>query len=402
MNWLDGGGVDSPAGVQATGLVCGIKKKDGAVDLAIVRAGAGFSAAGVFTANQVRAAPVVYSAAVLGRNADRIAGVVVNGGNANAVTGQQGMQAAELTAHHAAEVLRANDGYEYLVMSTGVIGVQLPLEKLIRGLDKAVNTSWEGGGKLAAEAIMTTDTVAKQCAVEIELADGVVTIGGMAKGAGMIHPDMATMLACVTTDAALRAAQLESLLARVVTTSFNRISIDGDTSTNDTLLLMANSASGVSPAPDEMAKFEAGLLAVCQHLAKAIVRDGEGASKFITIQVTGAHNEDEAYQVANTIATSPLVKTAFYGEDANWGRVLAAAGRSGVQLEPRNLALWFDNLQLLSDGAPTEYLETDAAAIMQKSEITVRLDLALGQGEAILWTCDLSHDYVSINASYRT
>jgi glutamate N-acetyltransferase/amino-acid N-acetyltransferase len=401
MNWLEGGGVDSPQGVRATGLACGIKA-DGALDLAIVRAEAGFRAAGVFTTNVVRAAPVLHGMDVLARSADHVAGVVINSGCANACTGAQGMEAAIATARHAADKLGAGEGQEYLVMSTGVIGVQLPVEKLARGLGDAVSADWDEGGELAARAIMTTDTVPKHCALQVDLPGGVVTIGGMAKGAGMIHPNMATMLAVITTDAALDPAALQAILARAVGASFNRISVDGDTSTNDTVLLLASGASGLTSAGAALEAFEAGVLAVCQRLAKAIVRDGEGATKFVAVQVTGARDEREAHRVANTIATSPLVKTAFFGEDANWGRVLAAAGRSGADLDPDRLALWVDDLQLVSGGASTGYAEADAAAIMGRAEVTVRLALGLGEVEATVWTCDLSHDYVSINADYRS
>jgi glutamate N-acetyltransferase/amino-acid N-acetyltransferase len=402
MKWLEGGGVDSPGGVSAVGLACGIKG-DGALDLTVVKAEDVFSVAGVFTTNAVKAAPVLYDMDVLARNPDRIAGVVVNSGCANACTGSPGLENAEATAREASERLGGGKEADYLVMSTGVIGVQLPMDKLAGGLADAANADWANGdGLLAAQAIMTTDTVPKHCALEVELSDGAVTIGGMAKGAGMIHPNMATMLAFITTDAALDAAVLQPILARAVDASFNRISVDGDTSTNDTVLLMANGASDVTPKGADLEAFEAGLLAVCQRLAQAIVRDGEGATKFISVRVTGARDEREAHCVANTIATSPLVKTAFYGEDANWGRILAAAGRSGMDLDPDRMALWFDDLQLVSDGAPTDYAEADAAAIVARDEIDIRLELGLGQSETTVWTCDLSHDYVTINGQYRT
>lgn len=400
FTWIENGGIDSPAGISATGVACGLKK-DGALDLAVVKADDGpFSAAGVFTTNAVKAAPVLYDMDALTRDANQIAGVVVNSGNANACTGEQGLKDAAETARRARDLLGGEA--EYLVMSTGVIGQPLPLEKLVRGLETAISADWQSGGSLAAQAIMTTDTVPKHAALRVELSGGPVTLSGMAKGAGMIHPDMATMLACVTTDAALDAAALQPLLAHAADASFNRISVDGDTSTNDTVLLLASGASGLTPAGADLEMFEAGLLALCQHLAQAIVRDAEGATKFIAVHVTGARDGREAHRVANTIVTSPLVKTAFFGEDANWGRILAAAGRSGVDVDPGLLSLWFDDLQLVANGGPTGYAESDASAIIARDDLTVRLDLGLGDAESTVWTCDLSHDYVSINADYRT
>jgi len=264
-------------------------------------------------------------------------------------------------------------------------------------------------GRLAAEAIMTTDTRPKHLAVRLDLSGGPVTIGGMAKGAGMIHPNMATMLAVLTTDAAVAPDVLDELLRTAVNQSFNRISIDGDTSTNDTILLLANGVRGTAVADrDSIAHFRAGLNHLCTALAQMIVRDGEGATKFVEIQVTGAHSEAEAHQVANTIAISPLVKTTFAGSDANWGRLLMAAGRAGVAFDQTKVNLWIgaqraDELQLVAHGTPTEYQEAAAAAVFARPEFVIRLDLGSGGGgTAVVWTTDLTHEYVSINADYRT
>ena len=256
---------------------------------------------------------------------------------------------------------------------------------------------------------MTTDSFAKQVAVRLSIDGREVTIGGMAKGSGMIHPDMATMLAVVTSDAAVNAELLQSMLKRAVDRSFNRISVDGDTSTNDTVLLFANGASEVKIDTGDTAElFLEGLLYVCEQLAHMIVRDGEGATKFVTISVCGAPDEAAAHAVANTIATSPLVKTAIAGADANWGRILAAAGRAGVGFDQSDVALEIGSqsanavLVLVKNGTPTSYAEADAAAIFAQSEIVIELDLGAGDGCATVWTCDLTHEYVSINADYRT
>jgi glutamate N-acetyltransferase/amino-acid N-acetyltransferase len=255
---------------------------------------------------------------------------------------------------------------------------------------------------------MTTDTYPKELAVSVELPGGAVTIGGMAKGSGMIHPDMATMLAVLTTDAKVATPVLQGLLGDAVERSFNRISVDGDTSTNDSVLLLANGASGVE-LEDEIAvaRFAEGLELVCRTLAQEIVRDGEGASKFVTLSVVGSTDEAAALKVAETIATSPLVKTALAGEDPNWGRVLAAAGRAGIELDPSRLSLWIgsaseDELQLVQAGEAADWDPASAASILADPEITMRLDLGLGQASATVWTCDLTHDYISINANYRT
>ena len=297
---------------------------------------------------------------------------------------------------------------QFLVLSTGVIGVPLPMEKVTAGLNELAPDLSADHGEDAAQAIMTTDTHHKQIAVRLLLPDGMVTIGAMAKGSGMIHPDMATMLATITTDAAIPADTLQALLDNAIDISFNCISVDGDTSTNDTVLLLANGASGVS-LEDKASSFEfaAALNHVCLELAKMIVRDGEGVSKFVEIKVTGAATVARARQVASTIAISPLVKTALAGSDPNWGRILMAAGRAGVPLDQEQLALWISNpegptLLLVKNGTPTNYQESDAAAIFAISEINIVLDLGQGNREAIMWTGDLTHEYVAINADYRT
>lgn len=331
----------------------------------------------------------------------------MNAGIANACTGTTGMEAARATQRMAADALGVEPN-QVLVLSTGVIGVQLDLLKMEEGIRHAASDLSPNHGLSAAQAIMTTDTRPKQIGVRVALPGGEVTIAGMAKGSGMIHPDMATMLSVLTTDAVISPVVLDELLRGAVDRSFNRISVDGDTSTNDTVLVLANGASGVTVEDNaSLTAFREGLNHVCLILAQAIVRDGEGATKFITLQVTGAREEGEALRVARAIATSPLVKTAFAGGDPNWGRILAATGRSGVDLEPDQLTLWIGegevaDLQLVRDGTPTTCDESHAAQVFATPEIAVRLDLGMGEKTVTFWTCDLTHEYININSEYRT
>ncbi|MCA9954398.1 MAG: bifunctional glutamate N-acetyltransferase/amino-acid acetyltransferase ArgJ [Ardenticatenaceae bacterium] len=404
---LSEGSVTSPAGFTAVAVAAGIKKEN-QLDLALVVSQTDCRCAAMFTKNQVVAAPVIVDRETLAANNSRLRAVVINSKNANACTGETGLANARATQQAAAEALGCTAN-QILVLSTGVIGVQLPMEKLAAGIAVGAKGLSADNGRLAAEAIMTTDTRPKRLAVQVELPGGTVTIGGMAKGAGMIHPNMATMLAVLTTDAAIAPDILDGLLKTAVNLSFNRISIDGDTSTNDTIFLLANGASGTAVAdPDSLAQFGEALNHLCTALAHMIVRDGEGATKFVEIQVTGAHSEADAHQIANTIAISPLVKTAFAGSDANWGRLLMAAGRAGVVFDQSQINLWIgaqqaDELQLVANGTPTAYQEKDAAAVFARPEFKILLDVGSGgEGTAVVWTTDLSHDYVSINADYRT
>ena len=406
MQILPDRGVTAPQGFRAAASACGLKPS-GAPDLALVVSQHECTGAGVFTRNQLPAAPVILDRETLQQNSDRLRGVVVNSGVANACTGSAGVEAAQEMQRLAAASINCNPN-QVLVLSTGVIGMQLDLEKLELGIGHSAAGLSSENGLAAAEAIMTTDTRPKQLAMSVELPGGTVTIGGMAKGSGMIHPDMATMLAVLTTDAKVSGPVLQRLLGPAVERSFNRISVDGDTSTNDSALLLANGASGVE-VEDEIAvaRLEQALDIVCQTLAQEIVRDGEGASKFVTLSVVGAADEATALKVAKTVATSPLVKTALAGEDPNWGRVLAAAGRAGIELDPSRLALWISSasdgeLQLVQAGEAASWDPASAAMILADPEITMRLDLGLGEATATVWTCDLTHDYISINADYRT
>ncbi len=405
MNFVTDGSVTSPKGFRAAAAACSLKPA-GELDLALLASERDCTAAGVFTRNQIVAAPVIVSRETLAAGRSRIRGVVVNSGNANACTGELGMAAAREMQRLAAEQI-ACDPAQVLVLSTGVIGVLPDLGKLQRGITDAAGRLAAGGGAAAARAIMTTDTHPKQIAVQVELPGGVVTIAGMAKGAGMIHPNMATMLGVFATDAAVPAALLQDCLTAAVEQSFNRISVDGDTSTNDAVLLLANGASSVAlHDPPSVAAFSQALSQVCAELARMIVRDGEGATRLVELLVTGARSEGDALQVANTVATSPLVKTAIAGGDPNWGRILAAAGRAGVPLDPNRIVLSIgtaeSQLRLFAAGVPLDYREPDAHAIFSQPEFQVRLDLGLGDQQVTVWTCDLTHEYVTINAHYRT
>ncbi len=413
---LSDGGVTTPTGFAAAAVAAGIKQS-GRPDLVLVAADRDCAAAGVFTRNRVAAAPVLLDRATLAANSTAMRGVLINAGNANACTGAPGLADAREMQSLAAAAIDARPD-QVLIMSTGVIGQPLPMSRVRAGIAAAAASLSPENGRAAAEAIMTTDTRPKHAAVAVHLSGGRVTLGGMAKGAGMIHPDMATLLGMITTDADLssfssrgRAGEKDSLadlLRDAIAGSFNAISIDGDTSTNDTILLLANGASGVTLAHEaDRALFGAALDELCRRLALMVVADGEGVTRVVTVRVSGARTPAEARRVADTIATSPLVKTAFAGGDPNWGRIMMAVGRSGVELDQTRLALWIAQpdapaLQLVRDGTPTEYREVDAAAVFALPAFTVHVDMGHGPAEAQLWTTDLTHDYVSINADYRT
>ena len=385
-----------PLGFRASGVAAGIKK-NGAPDLTVIASDTDCAAAAVFTTNKVKAAPVLRGMQQMGAGRP-IRVVVINAGCANACTGRQGMLNASETAGIAAKALhtKANNVF---VMSTGVIGVQLPMEKLQAGLPQAIAALSIDGFTAASNAIMTTDTVPKTAMVEVGHGDKTVRFAGMAKGAGMIHPNMGTMLSVVMTDAIVDARVLRMALKQATKRSFNRISIDGDTSTNDTLLVLANGASGVKLSAKELST---ALSDISIDLAKQVARDGEGATKFITIEVTGAKTERMAETIGRTIAKSPLVKTAFYGEDANWGRIVCAAGYSGEDVIPEKLSLWFSGVHVFAKGTPTKYSEQAATEAMKPHDVTIRLDLGLGSAAATVWTCDFSHEYVTVNGKYRT
>ncbi len=399
-------GATAPIGFTAGAAACGLRRS-GALDLAMIVSSRDCAAAGVFTSNEVAAAPVILDREVLASSSDRIRAVLANSGVANACTGPAGMEAARATQQTAGARLGC-EPEQVLVLSTGMIGVQLDTDKVGRGIRQISEHLSAAGGSQAARAIMTTDTRPKETALRVSVGGGEVTIGGMAKGSGMIHPNMATMLAVLTTDASVAPSNLADTLKTAVEKTFNRITVDGHTSTNDSVIVLANGASGVAIKDEQsLASFAEALDQVCQYLAMEIVRDGEGASRFVTLTISGAASEAAALRVAKTIATSPLVKTAFAGGDANWGRILAAAGRAGVQIEQSNLALWLEDevegeLQLVENGTSADYDVSRINAILKAPEFAMRLDLGLGDAQATVWTCDLTHDYVTINAEYRT
>jgi glutamate N-acetyltransferase / amino-acid N-acetyltransferase len=401
-------------GFDAAGIVAGIKK-NGNKDLALIVSRTPCRAAATFTQSAFAAAPVLYDQQVLAANPAGIHGVIINSGCANACTGTPGDANARRTAEAVEEALGAGD-HSIFVMSTGVIGVQLPLEKLLDGIPQAAAQVRPDGWPDAAQAIMTTDTRPKLF-TRTAVIDGVtIHLTGISKGAGMIHPNMATMLSTIATDVAISHSLLQQALSTAVNKSYNRISIDGDTSTNDTVLLLANGAAGNPEITDAnslaFTTFQEALTAISIDLAQAIVRDGEGATKFVTIQVNGARSDADAHAAANTIATSPLVKTAFFGGDANWGRFVAAAGRSGAYIEQARCSIFIaggatpaertPELQLIAGGTPLDYSEARATEIFSLPEIDVRMELGLGNGSATVWTTDLSYEYVKINGDYRT
>ena len=391
-------------GFAAAGVACGLKQS-GNPDVALVVASGPATAAGTFTTNRVQAAPVVLDREVLARSADCVRAVVANSGCANAVTGERGMEDARAMAALAASAVGCNPS-EVLVLSTGVIGVHLDMDKLGRGIAAAARELRPEGALDAARAILTTDTRPKLAAGSAELEGGRVRVSGFAKGAGMIHPDMATMLAVVTTDAVVAPATLDAALRRAVALSFNRLSVDGDMSTNDTVLLLASGTSGVRVTDGDLPAFAGALTATCASLARHIARDGEGATRLVEITVTGASSEREAHVVADAIARSLLVKTALHGGDPNWGRILAAAGAAGIAIDPDRLALTFggepDTVALVADGRPLAFDRAAAAAMLRRDPVMIRVDLGRGADQATVWTCDLSADYVSINADYTT
>lgn len=404
------GSISGVAGFRVSGVSAGLKQ-DGRLDFALVVSDRPCTAAGVFTTNMVKAAPVLVDQQTLETNGDRIRAVAINTACANACTGRKGIQDAHVTQTWIAEAVGIRQE-QVLVMSTGVIGTHLPMDRMRQGVDlakSALGNDWAS----AAAAIMTTDTRPKFASVKVTTAAGqTYSLAGICKGAGMIAPNMATMLGLIVTDAGVVQPVLQDALRSAVNTSFNCIVVDGDMSTNDTVLLLANGASGVQLNDDDLPQFQQALNDLCAVLAKLIVRDGEGVTKFITINITGAPDAAAAKQIANTIATSPLVKTAFYGADANWGRIVAAAGRAGVELHPENLQLWIAPgetsdrsnflLQLFDRGIVATYSEAQATTVMQQPSISILLDCGAGDGAATVWTCDLSHDYVSINGHYRS
>ena len=387
-----------PKGFLASGVRAGIRKKR--PDLGLIVAPDGANAAAVFTKNRFQAAPVVLSRSALKASGGTVKGVVVNAGCANAVTGKEGLDAAKKVRTKAAGLLACSEN-EIFLASTGVIGVVLPHKKVTDMLPDAVTRLSNGGIDALSHAILTTDVGPKIAQATFTLGGKRGRIVGVAKGAGMIHPNMATMLGFVMTDADLDPQTLQRALKLAVDRSFNAISVDGDTSTNDTVLLLASRKLG-NPATKDITDFQRALDAVCRDLAWLIVRDGEGATRVMELEVRGAKSERDAKLAAHAVATSPLVKTALHGGDPNWGRILAALGRSGANFSVKRVSLAAGNVQLVKDGEPATYREKDAAKVFAKERVPIKLDLGGGNASAVVLSSDLGHDYVSLNADYRS
>ncbi|MDK2824219.1 MAG: glutamate N-acetyltransferase / amino-acid N-acetyltransferase [Clostridia bacterium] len=400
MNFIEGG-ITAPQGFKAAGVAAGIRKKE-KKDVAIVYSQVPAQAAAVYTINKFKAAPLKVTAEHL---ADGIAqAMVINSGIANACMGQQGMESAKEMAEITAQVLNIKVD-DVVVASTGLIGAPLPMDRLEQGIKEAASKLSTKGGSCAAEAIMTTDLVKKEVAVQLELGEKQITIGAMAKGSGMIHPNMATMLGFITTDADVSAECLQKSLKTAVETSFNMISVDGDTSTNDMVVIMANGIAGnpqITLDNEYYVQFQAALTEICVILAKMIAQDGEGATKLIEVEVSGALSLEDARKAARTICSSSLVKSAIFGEDANWGRIITALGYSGAEVEPEKVDVYIGDLMMAENGTGLSFDEDKAGQILAQKEVIIKVDLKLGEFEAKAWGCDLSYDYVRINADYRT
>ncbi len=389
-----------PQGYAYSAVYAGIRQTE-RDDLALIVSGLPANAAAVFTRNRVQAAPVRLCRRHLAQSKGQVGAILINAGNANCAT-RNGDAVALGTARETARMLKLPVA-QVLTASTGVIGVELDGGKITAALPRLVNGLSPDRFEDAARAIMTTDLVMKTAAAEARLKHGAVCVAGMTKGSGMIHPNMATTLGFVLTDAQLPAATLRAILKRAVESSYNRLSVDGDTSTNDTLLLLANGASGVRPETREIPRVEERIAAVCQQLARSIARDGEGAKKFVTIEVSGAPNDNAAARLARTIANSPLVKTAIAGSDPNWGRILSAAGNAGVVFDPAKTDIRMQGVVVCRGGLATPFSETELKEKLDAPEVHIRFSLrGKSKGEARFWTCDLTHGYIDINASYRT
>lgn len=402
------GGVTAAQGFEAAGIEAAIKYQN-RKDMAMVYSRTPCRAAGVFTSNVVKAAPVLWDKEIV-ENAPSVQAVIVNSGIANACTGRQGYDCCRQTAEKTAQLMGISPD-AVLVASTGVIGNQIPVEKLLSGVEKlaAARAATKEAGTQAAEAIMTTDTVSKQAAVQVELGGRTVTVGGMCKGSGMIHPNMCTMLSFVTTDAAISKKMLQKALSESVKDTYNMVSVDGDTSTNDTVLLLANGVAGnpeITEEGEDYRKFAEALNHVNTELAKKIAGDGEGATALFEVKVIGAESKEQAVTLSKSIVTSSLTKAAIYGHDANWGRILCAMGYSGAQFDPEQVDLYFESaagkLKIIENGVSTGYSEEEATKILSEQEVTAIADVKMGDAHATAWGCDLTYEYVKINADYRS
>lgn len=400
MRIIDGG-VTAPEGFFATGVACGIKK-NGGKDLAIVCSEDSAAAAGVFTTNIIKGHSLQVTMEHI--KSGYATAIVINSGIANACVGEQGYRDAKEIASITAGLLECNPE-DILVGSTGVIGVPLNMDAIRSGLEEAVSCMDPNGGHDALEAIMTTDLLPKEIAVEIEIQGERVIIGGMAKGSGMIHPNMATMIGVITTDVNISRSLLEKALKQTVKHTFNRVLVDGDTSVCDMTVILANGLadnSGIVKEDEEYAKFLDALDTVCSYLARMIAEDGEGATKLIEIELEGAASEDDAYKAVCAVAKSPLVKTAMFGEDANWGRIINALGYSGARFDPLGVDISIGSLPVCKSSVALSFDENEAKSILSRKEIKIRINLNSGNFSDRMYTCDFSYDYVKINGSYRS
>lgn len=402
------GGVTAAEGFEAASTAAGIKYQD-RTDMALIYSSKPCVAAGTFTTNVVKAAPVQWDKKVI-ESGTNVQAVIVNSGIANACTGAEGYGYCEETAKAAGKALNIPaDGV--VIGSTGVIGKQLPIDKLVAGINVLAESKDESleNGTSAAKAIMTTDTAEKELAATITVGNKVVTIGGMAKGSGMIHPDMCTMLAFITTDAVISKETLQKALSEDVNDTYNMISVDGDTSTNDTVLLLANGMAGnpeIIYGSEAYREFAEALHAVNEYLAKKIAGDGEGATALFEVKAIGCETKEQAKTLAKAIVCSNLTKTAIAGHDANWGRILCAMGYSGAQFDPEKVDLFFESkagkIQIIENGTAIDYSESEATKILSESAVTAIADVKMGTEEAVAWGCDLTHGYIDINADYRS
>lgn len=395
--------VCAPLGFKASGLTVGIRKS-GKPDLSLIYSDVPAAAAGVFTKNRVKAAPLLLTKKNI--KSGTLQAIITNSGNANSCTGKLGIkhakQTAELLAHELSIIPEL-----IAVSSTGVIGVPLNIDNLLAGIPQLIAKLDTNNGNAAAQAILTTDTFIKEAAVKVTLTDGtIITLGGIAKGSGMIHPNMATMLGYITTDAAISYDVLQQALINVTNNSFNMVSVDGDSSTNDMVLVMANACAGNALITDLSSPdgkiFYFALLTLCTYLARQIAQDGEGASKLITVNVSSAKSDKQAKVVAKSVVSSSLVKAAIFGNDANWGRIACAIGYAGTAINPDKLTISLEDLVLFKNGVPCHFCEESALKILQQTEVKINIDLGLGIKQSTSWGCDLTYNYVKINAAYRT
>ncbi len=394
-------GVAFPQGFQAAGVKAGIKKS-GNLDVAVIYTEKEASVAGVFTMNAVAAAPVHVSRAVAKTGTAHA--IVANAGCANACTGDQGRKDAEAMGAIAARELGCRKE-DVLVASTGVIGVNLPMDRMEKGICQAVSELSDEGSVNAGNAIVTTDTYSKACSTEVTIGGKQVRFGAIAKGSGMIQPNMATMLCFITTDAAIESSLLQQALSEITNVTFNMISIDGDMSTNDMVVVLANGAAGnavIREKNEDYQKFYDTLLSICTGMAQRIAADGEGATKFLTINVNGTKSFEDAKTIAMSVAKSPLVKTAFFGEDPNWGRVICAVGYAGVPMVPEKTVVKFGGIPVYANGVGAEYDEDALRKVMAEHDIVIDIDMGEGNSSATVWSCDFSYEYVKINGEYHT